>query len=145
MLRRSECAKTKEERFSYRIPSNIKHIKDIWSKIHAHLNKLHLSDSDIFDIRLSTEESIINAMKYGNKFNEALPVIIELVISNNCVQISIEDKGEGFEHAQIPDPTLNNNVGKASGRGLYLIMHLMDEVSFNDKGNKITMTKYLKK
>lgn len=145
MAGHSECAKIKEERFEFKVPSNIKYIKEVWSKILSRISRLHMSDADIFDLRLSTEESIVNAIKYGNKFKEDLPVEIEVVISNNCVQISIEDRGEGFDHVNLPDPTVNNNIGKASGRGLYLIMHLMDKVTFNEKGNRITMIKYIKR
>lgn len=144
MFGRSGCPEIKEERLNYKISSNVKHIKSLWTKIFAHFKRLHLSDSDIFDIRLSTEEAIVNAMKYGNKFNEELPVLVDVVVSSNYVQVSVEDKGEGFDHAHIPDPTLNNNIGKTSGRGLYLIAHLMDKVVYNDKGNKVTMTKYIK-
>ena len=144
MFGHSGCPKVKEEKFNYNIPSNVKHIKKLWVEISAHFRRLHLSDSDIFDIRLSTEEAIVNAMKYGNKFNEELSVEVDVVVSNDHVQVSVEDKGEGFDHKNIPDPTQNNNIGKASGRGLYLIAHLMDKVSYNDKGNKITMIKYIK-
>jgi anti-sigma regulatory factor (Ser/Thr protein kinase) len=53
----------------------------------------------------------------------------------------VRDEGPGFDPAKIPDPADPANLLKASGRGLMLIRTFMDEVSFNDKGNEITMIK----
>jgi CheY-like chemotaxis protein len=53
----------------------------------------------------------------------------------------ISDEGPGFDPSSLPDPTDPANLGKSSGRGLLLIRTFMDEVSFNGKGNQITLIK----
>ena len=53
----------------------------------------------------------------------------------------VKDEGSGFDLSTVPDPTNPENLLKASGRGLMLIRTFMDEVSFNDVGNEITMVK----
>jgi CheY-like chemotaxis protein len=53
----------------------------------------------------------------------------------------IRDEGEGFDLSTVPDPTDPENLLKASGRGLMLIKTFMDEVTFNEVGNEITMVK----
>jgi CheY-like chemotaxis protein len=53
----------------------------------------------------------------------------------------ITDEGPGFDPSSLPDPTDPSNLGKSSGRGLLLIRTFMDEVSFNGKGNQITLIK----
>ena len=53
----------------------------------------------------------------------------------------VRDEGSGFDLSTVPDPTDPENLLKASGRGLMLIKTFMDEVSFNDIGNEITMVK----
>lgn len=53
----------------------------------------------------------------------------------------IRDEGQGFDPAQLPDPTDPENLMKSSGRGLLLIRTFMDEVRFNERGNEITLTK----
>ena len=52
--------------------------------------------------------------------------------------------GGGFDYKHLPDPTDKKNLLRTKGRGIYLIKHLMDEVSFNRDGNGITMIKYFK-
>ena len=53
----------------------------------------------------------------------------------------VEDDGAGFDVASLPDPTDAANLEKTSGRGLLLIRVFMDDVSFNESGNQITMVK----
>ena len=53
----------------------------------------------------------------------------------------ILDEGSGFDPSRLPDPKDARNLLKVSGRGIMLIRTFMDEVSFNDAGNEITMVK----
>jgi CheY-like chemotaxis protein/anti-sigma regulatory factor (Ser/Thr protein kinase) len=57
------------------------------------------------------------------------------------VRYTIRDEGNGFDSSSLPDPTNPENLLVASGRGIMLIHTFMDEVSFNDCGNEITMLK----
>jgi CheY-like chemotaxis protein/anti-sigma regulatory factor (Ser/Thr protein kinase) len=53
----------------------------------------------------------------------------------------VRDQGPGFNPADLPDPTDPGNLDKISGRGLLLIRTFMSEVSFNESGTEITMTR----
>ena len=53
----------------------------------------------------------------------------------------ITDEGPGFDPSSLPDPTDPSNLGNSSGRGLLLVRTFMDVVSFNGKGNQITLVK----
>lgn len=53
----------------------------------------------------------------------------------------IRDEGKGFNPDNLPDPTDPENLTKPTGRGVLLIRTFMDNVSFNEKGNEITMVK----
>lgn len=57
------------------------------------------------------------------------------------VRYTVRDEGKGFDPSTLPDPTNPENLLAASGRGIMLIHTFMDEVSFNDRGNEITMLK----
>jgi CheY-like chemotaxis protein/anti-sigma regulatory factor (Ser/Thr protein kinase) len=59
------------------------------------------------------------------------------------VEYTVRDEGPGFDPATLPDPNAAENLLEVSGRGLLLIRTFMDEVTFNDRGNRITMTKNL--
>jgi len=57
----------------------------------------------------------------------------------------IRDEGRGFNPATVPDPRDPKNLARASGRGLMLIRTFMDDVSFSDRGNEVTMVKRRKR
>ncbi len=128
---------------SIKIPSEIKYLRKASSKILSALEGRNVDEGRIFDIKLCIEEAVRNAMVHGNHFNKQKIVKIMYWIGGDTLHIEVEDEGSGFEHAAIVDPTDPTNITKNSGRGVYLIRKLMDKVEYNDKGNKVTMTKIL--
>lgn len=132
------------EDISFSIPSGIKYIKEASSEILEWLKPRKLDDSALFDIRLCVEEVVRNAVVHGNQNDNGLKVLVNGRIENNRLVIEVEDEGKGFDIERVPDPTTDDNIMKASGRGVYLVRKLMDEMEFIGKGNKVRIVKYLK-
>jgi serine/threonine-protein kinase RsbW len=42
----------------------------------------------------------------------------------------------------LPDPTLEENLEKPSGRGVLLMREFMTKVEYNDRGNCVTLEKH---
>ena len=127
------------------IPSSLKHIKPTVHTILGILRKNGVDESVVFDIRLSVEEALINAIRHGNRLDERLSVHVDFSYEGDTVSLTIEDMGEGFDYHTLPNPTHEDNVLKTMGRGIFLVRHLMDRVEFNEKGNRITMIKKTEK
>ncbi|MCK4851643.1 MAG: ATP-binding protein [Candidatus Omnitrophica bacterium] len=104
-----------------------------------------IGEETLFDVQAGFEEALRNAMLHGNRLHPDKKVIVETEITFEQVTISVEDEGEGFDPDSLPDPTLEENLLKESGRGIYLIRHLMDRVRYENGGRRVVMTKYLKK
>lgn len=100
--------------------------------------------SALHDIKLAAEEAIINAMKHGNKFNENLYVIVDFEYDGKKALIAVQDEGQGYNYRDVPDPTIEENILRGHGRGVFLIRKIMDEVHFNNSGNRLEMIKYIK-
>jgi CheY-like chemotaxis protein len=66
---------------------------------------------------------------------------IEVDVSPEGVSYIIEDQGPGFDPSKLPDPTDPVNLERPCGRGLLLMRTFMDEVTYNDKGNRVKMRK----
>ena len=96
---------------------------------------------DVFSVRLALEEALINAIKHGNQMDPDKSVEISWEVTDSTVRVSIEDQGKGFDPSTLPDPTLEENLERSSGRGVMLIHHYMTSVGYNEKGNRITMVK----
>ena len=97
--------------------------------------------SERFAVKLAIEEALANAIKHGNACDPAKRVILEFSITGDELRISVCDEGPGFNPCCIPDPTLDENLEKPSGRGVMLMRTYMNEVFFNQSGNCVTMIK----
>ncbi len=51
----------------------------------------------------------------------------------------IADDGNGFDHAALPDPDDPAEMESAGGRGIRLMRTFLDDVRFNEAGNKVTL------
>jgi serine/threonine-protein kinase RsbW len=126
------------------IQSEIRYIKKVSKEIVGALQQLEIDKSIQFDIRLVVEETVRNAIEHAHHHKKELPVTIFYTADKDKIEIEIEDRGEGFDYKKVPDPTDNNNLMKEGGRGVYLVHKLMDKVTYNEKGNKVKITKFFK-
>ena len=90
-------------------------------------------------ILVATLEAVNNAITHGNRADPQKMVDVEISFDNNEMIIIVTDEGPGFNPASIPDPTLPENIEELSGRGVFLMKKLADSISFNEKGNSVTM------
>lgn len=120
-------------------------LKEVSKKLINSLKEKGIDEDIIFDVHVGFEEALRNAMIHGNKSDSGKKVSIETEIVDNAVVIYIEDEGDGFDPAKLPDPTLDENLLRESGRGVYLIKHLMDKVKYENGGSRVIMVKYLDK
>ena len=129
-----------------KLPSRVDVIPQFIKEVIDKLNReIHPHDDDLFQIKLVLEESLTNAIRHGNKLNPDLSVNVSVTTRNNRLIMQVKDEGEGFDFDNVPDPTTEEKLLLTSGRGVFLIKKLMDEVNFDDSGREITMIKILKK
>ncbi|MFP6649871.1 MAG: ATP-binding protein [Pirellulaceae bacterium] len=127
--------------FDYTIQSELAESSRIQEEIMALLRQLGFEDEDLADLHIAIEEGLANAIKHGNQLDASKKVKIEGMVDGNKVRIEIEDEGEGFNPDDVPDPTLDENLDKPSGRGILLMRAFMDTIEYNDKGNRLRIVK----
>ena len=66
---------------------------------------------------------------------------MEISLTQKAVRFSVRDEGPGFDPASIPDPTDPEFLDRPSGRGILLMKSFMDEVTYSENGNQVTMFK----
>jgi len=95
-------------------------------------------------VDLAVRESVANAVKHGNKFDESKRIEMTLSSSPEGLKITVRDFGTGFSVDDVPDPTDAENLLKVNGRGILFMRSFMDEVTWSnpsDGGMKVTMVK----
>jgi anti-sigma regulatory factor (Ser/Thr protein kinase) len=95
------------------------------------------------EVELALQEALANAVRHGCGGDASKRVRCSVTHdASGDVIIVIRDPGTGFDAAAVPDPMTGENVFKPSGRGIFLINRLMDEVHFSDEGREIRMRKH---
>ncbi len=126
------------------IPSDPAEARRVQDEIERLLRLHDASEKDIFGIRLALEEALVNAIKHGNQMDRSKKVTILSVVQPERIDIHITDEGNGFDPGDVPDPTAIENIERPCGRGLMLMRHYMNEVTFAGRGNSVRMAKVLR-
>ncbi|MEZ5306456.1 MAG: ATP-binding protein [Pyrinomonadaceae bacterium] len=134
--------KDRHEKIEFVMPSVISLMNDILTYLIKRVEKLGVVNPERSNLFVALDEAFVNAVKHGNKFDNTKLVQISVEIRPGTATFTIEDEGEGFDVATIPDPTDPQNLFKTSGRGVMFIYNIMDEVTYNQRGNRLTMVKH---
>lgn len=121
------------------IPSSIENLTIVEKLVDELYEKIKFDTELYANILVCVTEAVKNSIVHGNK--EIINNNVSIQYSFNDVQITfvISDTGEGFNHYMVEDPTIPENIEKESGRGIFLMNCLADQVIYNDKGNEVTL------
>ena len=93
------------------------------------------------DLATALSEALANAALHGNGGDPRKRVSIAVELGpGRCATIEVRDSGDGFDTQALPDPTDPSNLFNPSGRGVFLMRRLVDELEYNDKGNCVRLT-----
>jgi serine/threonine-protein kinase RsbW len=93
---------------------------------------------------MAVREAVTNALLHGNRWDETKTVVVIFKNLPGAIEITVRDRGEGFNPENVPDPTDPQNLLKTSGRGILFIRTFMDEVEWShhpEGGTLVRMTK----
>jgi serine/threonine-protein kinase RsbW len=99
---------------------------------------------------VSVRESVINAIKHGNREDYRKLVTVEFTFDPPAepseLIVRVMDQGEGFDPQEVADPLAPENILKSSGRGIFFMRSFMDDVSLRrgaGGGMEVRMVKKL--
>jgi serine/threonine-protein kinase RsbW len=109
-----------------------------------------LDDDSIHWIGVAVRESVINAIKHGNREDYGKLVTVEFTFDPpsepSALVVRVLDQGEGFEPGAVADPLAPENILKSSGRGIFFMRSFMDDVVLRraaEGGMEVRMVKKL--
>lgn len=129
------------EKIDFELPSDVTLMNGVLQYLIERVSKLGLIKPERSNLFIALDEAFVNAVKHGNRNDPRKLVRITAELSSKEARFTVEDEGDGFNVQEIPDPRDPSNLFKASGRGVLLIYNIMDEVQYNERGNRLTMVK----
>src|SRR3977135_1713750 len=107
-----------------------------------------LDEDSLHWVSVAIRESVINAIKHGNRSDASKHVFVEFETGTRDdvgeLAIRVRDQGEGFDPETVANPLDPENLLKSSGRGIFLIRNFMDDVRLQrapEGGMEIRMVK----
>jgi serine/threonine-protein kinase RsbW len=116
-----------------RLPSSFE-LLDLVQLLSDRLSAMAGLDGDATHwVSVAVRESVINAIKHGNREDRAKHVTIEFMLEPRVKPeqfvVEVLDEGEGFDPDTVANPLEPENVLKSSGRGIFFMRNFMDDVS----------------
>jgi serine/threonine-protein kinase RsbW len=109
-----------------------------------------MDDDTVHWIGVAIRESVINAIKHGNREDSGKLVTVEFTlvptVSPRELVVRVLDQGEGFDPGEVADPLAPENILKSSGRGIFFMRSFMDDVVLrraDEGGMEVRMVKKL--
>jgi serine/threonine-protein kinase RsbW len=127
------------------LPSRIDTVATAAAAVAEFLSRSGITEDAAFGIDMAVREAVTNAVVHGNRQDENKTVDVTLKSSPDAVEISVHDQGMGFNPETVPDPTAEENILKASGRGIFFMRSFMDEVDWLIRPGGGTTVRMLKR
>ncbi len=132
--------------------SEITLLKDLNDFLMMVCQSTPLGPDQVIQIRQAVMEMAHNAIEWGNLHQSDRLVTITYRIHEDRLEIVVQDQGPGFDrnqlpHAAVPDDPFSHldvreKLGlRAGGFGLLICEGMVDEMSYNDAGNQVTLIK----
>ena len=128
--------------FTMTIPADPSAIPRVTDGVTSVLTQKHWPEEQVMEIELALQEAVANAIRHGCRGDSTQQLQCTVNIDGaGEVVITVRDPGPGFDPQTVADPLAPENVLKPSGRGIFLINGLMDDVEFADGGRELRMRK----
>ena len=124
-----------EEKYHLEIESDPNNLITVEEFVNYFCKDIQLPDEKLSDVLLAVTEATTNAIIHANKSDANKKVTIDVEILNSKMIVKVKDEGEGFDPAEIPDPTEPENLLKDHGRGIYLMKVYMDDLQYKRTPN----------
>jgi serine/threonine-protein kinase RsbW len=106
---------------------------------------LGFDDEAVHYMSVAVRESVVNAIKHGNRRDESKRVGVEFTLHPKALEVQVKDEGKGFDPSSVADCVAPENLLKADGRGIFFMKQFMDEVSYAFPRGGGTVVRMLKR
>jgi len=121
------------------INSSVENLNFVEKEIESIFDDFNFSEEHFGNVLIAVTEAVNNAVHYGNQEDVTKVINLNFTSLKDQLVVTVKDQGDGFDYESLPDPTDPNNLEKLEGRGIFLMKHLSDSLSFSDNGSKVEL------
>jgi anti-sigma regulatory factor (Ser/Thr protein kinase) len=128
--------------FTMTIPADPREIPKVTDGVTQVLQEKGWPEADVMAVELALQEAVANAIRHGCGGDATKQLQCAVACDDDGeIVITVRDPGTGFDPSKVANPLDPENLLKSSGRGIFLINGLMDDVQFADGGRELQMRK----
>lgn len=129
------------------LPSLLESLNQIDQMTEQISGSMEFTEDDRDNIAIAVTEVANNAIMHGNKLDYQKTVTISFYEDENRLTIYIKDEGRGFNPKELGNPLDPSNILKETGRGIFILRSLMDDVQFhnNSTGTEVKIVKIIRR
>src|SRR5262245_40666851 len=98
--------------FELTIPSRLEALDAVHRLVEQAMREFELTEDLAYWIELSVSESMINAIRHGNKSDPSKEASLKILSDGITIEIIVEDQGKGFKLEDLADPRNTENLLK---------------------------------
>lgn len=126
------------------IPSEISKITPLVERLMRLIEGSHCITGEESAVELALREALSNAVVHGNGLDAHKLVHVRCRCKvGRGISVIVSDQGQGFDPGTVPNSVTVENLEADHGRGIHLMKLAMDEVSFEQRGTEVHMSKRL--
>jgi len=131
----------KGQELSLEIGSDLSELARVAEILDTCWQSLDLDEDLQADLNISVEEILSNVIRHGSTSGEH-PIALHLGVSGEEVRIEIQDSGVPFNPLAhpLPDPNAPLEQRRAGGLGIFMVIHMMDSVSYDRREGRNCLT-----
>lgn len=131
-----------EQSYVLQLASDREHIRQVEPFLRTIDGLSALSEDRYHNMLVAVTEAVNNAIIHGNQCDVQKVATLSVHVASTSITFVITDQGRGFDADAVPDPRLPENLLRDGGRGVFLMRHLADDVTFasTPTGTTVTIT-----
>ena len=142
------------QQLSIHLPTDEPAIEKVIDMVHKLLETSGLAEEGQVAMSAAFREAVVNAAQHGNKYKRSRKIEVQYLLDAEKITAIVKDQGTGFNHEQFVKSGSTRDAitaarerhaqGRMGGLGIMLMLRCCDRLEYNQQGNQLTLTKFLK-
>jgi serine/threonine-protein kinase RsbW len=142
------------QQINIHLPTDEPSIEKVIDMVHKLLESSGLNEEGQVAMSAAFREAVVNAAQHGNKYKKDRKIEVQYLLDADKITAVVKDQGGGFNHEQyvksgstrdaISAARERHAQGRMGGLGIMLMLRCCDRLEYNQNGNQLTLTKFLK-